>query len=218
MLQVDETEVAERIFKLKNRRSTQPCDLPSKLRKMYPNELATPLANIINSCLSQYHYPKPWKHEWVVPAEKVPNPSVLKHLRKISLTSEFSLIFEGIIKDWIMEDISPNIDKSQFGNQKGTSTEHMVVCMMDKVLQLLDNNNTRSAVIASLIDWSSAFDRQDPTLAIEKFIKLGVRPSLVPILASYLTDRQMQVRYNNAYSDTYSLPGGGPLVGLIKTM
>ena len=186
---------------------------------MYPNELATPLANIINSCLSQYHYPKPWKHEWVVPAEKVPNPSVLKHLRKISLTSEFSLIFEGIIKDWIMEDISPNIDKSQFGNQKGTSTEHMIVCMMDKVLQLLDNNNTRSAVIASLIDWSSAFDRQDPTLAIEKFIKLGVRPSLVPILASYLTDRQMQVRYNDTYSGTYSLPGGGPqgsLVGLIE--
>ena len=206
VLQVDETEVAERIFKLKNRRSTQPCDLPSKLRKMYPSELATPLANIINSCLSQHHYPKPWKHEWVVPAEKVPNPSVLKHLRKISLTSEFSLIFEGIIKDWIMEDISQNIDKSQFGNQKGTSTEHMIVCMMDKVLQLLDNNNTRSAVIASLIDWSSAFDRQDPTLAIEKFIKMGVRPSLVPILASFLTDRQMQVRYNDRYSDTYSLP------------
>jgi hypothetical protein len=106
-----------------------------------------------------------------------------------------------------MEDIGPNIDKSQFGNQKGTITEHMIVCMMDKVLQLLDNNNTRSAVIASLIDWSSAFDRQDPTLAIEKFIKMGVRPSLVPILASYLTDRQMQVRYNDRHSDTYSLPG-----------
>ena len=87
VLQVDETEVAERIFKLKNRRSTQPCDLPSKLRKMYPNELATPLANIINSCLSQYHYPKPWKHEWVVPAEKVPNPSIwrFKHVDDLSV-------------------------------------------------------------------------------------------------------------------------------------
>ena len=63
-----------------------------------------------------------------------------------------------------------------------------------------------------MIDWSSAFDRQDPTLAIEKFIKMGVRPSLVPILASYLTDRQMQVRYNDTYSGTYSLPGVGPQV------
>jgi hypothetical protein len=48
---------------------------------------------------------------------------------------------------------------------------------------------------------------------------VGVRPSLVPILASYLTDRQMRVRYNDRYSDNYSLPGGGPqgsLAGLIE--
>ena len=36
VLQVDENDVAERILKLKNRKSTQPCDLPSKLRKMFP--------------------------------------------------------------------------------------------------------------------------------------------------------------------------------------
>ena len=140
-------------------------------------------------------------------------------MRKISLTSEFSQVFEGFIKDWIMEDIAPNIDVSQYGNQKGTSTEHLVVNLMDKILQLLDNNNTCSAVIASLVDWSSAFDRQDPTLAIEKFIKMGVRPALIPILASSLTDRQMQVRPNNTYSRTHKLPGGGPqgtLVGLIE--
>ena len=177
------------------------------------------MTNIINNCLSQHHYPRPWKHEWVVPAEKVPNPATVKDLRKISLTSEFSLAFEGVIKDWLMEDISPNLDPSQFGNQKGTSTEHMIVCLMDRVLQLLDNNNNKSAVIAALVDWSSAFDRQDPTIAIQKFIKMGVRSSLIPILASYLTDREMQVRYNDSYSGTYSLPGGGPqgsLVGLIE--
>ena len=101
---------------------------------MYPYELAIPVTDIINSCLAQYHYPRPWKHEWVVPAEKVPKPESLKDLRKISLTSEFSLIFEGVMKDWIMEDIPKNIDPSQFGNQKGTSTEHLIVCLVDKVL------------------------------------------------------------------------------------
>ena len=121
-------------------------------------ELAIPLSDIINSCLSEYHYPRPWKHEWVVPAEKINNPVSLKDLRKISLTSECSLIFEGFIKDWILEDIAPKIDISQYGNQKGTSTEHLIVNMMDKILQLLDNNKNCSAVIA--------FDRQGPTLAI----------------------------------------------------
>ena len=219
IFQVDKTDVAERLYKLKCRKSTQPIDLPSQLRKQFPCELSKPLANIINSCLLSYHYPRPWKHEWVVPVEKVRNPTSLKELRKISLTSEFSLIFEGFIKDWILEDIAPNIDTAQYGNQKGTGTEHLVVNMMDKILKLLDNNNTRSAVIASLVDWASAFDRQDPTLAIQKFIKMGVRPALVPILASYLTDRQMQVKHNNTYSSIHKLPGGGPqgtLVGLIE--
>ena len=100
-----------------------------------------------------------------------------------------------------------------------TSTEHLIVKLMDKILRLLDNNTNKSAVIASMLDWSSAFDRQDPTLAIEKFLKMGVRPALIPVLVSYLSNREMQVRYNGAYSSTYRLPGGGPqgtLVGLIE--
>ena len=49
---------------------------------------------------------------------------------------------------------------------------------------------------------------------------MGVRPSVVPILASYLTDRQMQVKFNDTYSGTYKLPGGGPqgtIIGLIES-
>ena len=218
-LQVDQLEVAERIYKLKNRKSTQPIDLPSKIRKESAYELSIPLSDIINSCLKNYHYPKLWKHEWVVPAPKTNNPKVLKELRKISLTSEFSLIFEGILKDWILVDISPKVDRSQYGNQKGTSTEHLLVNLMDRILRLIDQNPNRSAVIATLLDWSSAFDRQDPTLAIKKFLKMGVRPELVPVLASYLKDRQMQVKCNGKYSSTHRLPGGGPqgtLLGLIE--
>ena len=123
------------------------------------------------------------------------------------------------MKEWIMEDISPRIDSAQFGNEKGTSTEHLLVNLMDKILKLIDQHPNKSAVIASMLDWSSAFDRQDPTLAIQKFLQMGVRPALVPILASYLTDREMEVRFNGSSSSTHKLPGGGPqgtLVGLIE--
>ena len=86
------------------------------------------------------------------------------------------------MKDWILEDIAPKIDKSQFGNQKGTSTEHMLVSLMDRILKLIDQNPNRAAVVASMLDWSSAFDRQDPTKGVQKFLSMGVRPALVPIL------------------------------------
>ena len=52
-------------------------------------------------------------------------------------------------------------------------------------------------------------------MAIKKFIKLGVRPSLIPLLASYLTDRKMKVKFNNEVSDFLTLIGGGPQGTLI---
>ena len=62
----------------------------------------------------------------------------------------------------------------------------------------------------TLLDWAAAFDRQDPTIAIQKFIKLGVRPSLIPLLSSYLSDRTMRVKFNGEVSELFNLIGGGP--------
>ena len=111
------------------------------------------------------------------------------------------------------------MDIGQFGGQAGTGTEHMLVCLVDRILRLLDSTTDSTAVIAAMIDWSNAFDRQDPTLAINKFIKLGVRASLIPLLASYLEERKMKVKYNGKLSAEHTLIGGGPqgtLLGLIE--
>ena len=128
-------------------------------------------------------------------------------------------MFEAFIRDWILEDISDNIDVGQFGGQAGTGTEHMMICLVDRILKLLDNKDETLAVIASFVDWANAFDRLDPTIAIEKFIKIGVRPSLIPLLCSYLEDRKMRVRYKGELSEEHTMIGGGPqgtLLGLIE--
>ena len=91
----------------------------------------------------------------------------------------------------------------------------MIVCLVNRVLWLLDRHPDTSAVIAASVDWSAAFDRQDPTLSIKKFIELGVRPTLVPILISYLNERKMKVKFNGSKSETLSLIGGGPQGSLI---
>ena len=65
-------------------------------------------------------------------------------------------------------------------------------------------------IIATCLDWLVAFDHQDPILAIIKFIQLGVRPSLIPLLASYLTDRKIKVKFNGEMSAFLTLIGGGP--------
>ena len=219
--QVDELEVFERLKKLKKTKSTQPIDLPYKLRKEFSPELAAPLADIINSSLQQHVYPTLWKQEWVTPVPKVTSPKTITDLRKISSTSEASKVYEGFLKEWIMEDISPNIDPAQFGNQPGTGTDHMMVAMLDRIILMLDESDGHAAVITALIDWSSAFDRQDPTIAIQKFYNMGVRSSLIPILVSYLQGRKMTVKFGSSVSSVYDLPGGGPqgsLLGGIEYM
>ena len=217
--QVEEYDVYVRINKLKKSKSTLPIDIPERLRRQCSPHLASPLTTIINNCLTKSEYPALWKHEWVTPAPKITDAKLITDLRKISSTSDYSKIFEGFLKDWIMEDVCDNIDIGQYGGQPGIGTEHMIVCLIDRILQLLDTYPDKSAVIAANLDWSAAFDRQDPTLGIDKLIKLGVRASLIPLLVSYLSDRKMQVKFNNEVSELLTLIGGGPqgtLVGGIE--
>ena len=70
--------------------------------------------------------------------------------------------------------------------------------------------NEHTAVIATLCDWSKAFDRTDATLAIKSFQDNGVRSCLIPILISFFEDRKMFVKWHGVISSTKSLPGGGP--------
>ena len=82
--------------------------------------------------------------------------------------------------------------------------------MVDRVKKLLDSTTQPAAVVVSQADWATAFDRIDPTCGILSLIKIGIRPSLIPILASYLSNRKMMVKFNGKLSSPRDLVGGGP--------
>ena len=100
--QVEEYQVFEKLKKLKNTKSTLPIDMPNKLRNEVAVELAKPLTHIINECLSQGRFPALWKHEWISPVPKIPEPLVLKNLRKVVCTSDYNKVLEGFTKDWLL--------------------------------------------------------------------------------------------------------------------
>ena len=192
--QVTEWQVLAKLNKLKNTRSTMDIDIETKLMKEVSVELVTPLTNIITTCLREQKWPQLYKHEKVTPVPKVPKPEVLKDLRKISCTSDYNKLLEGFLKDYILQDIGHNIDLSQYGGKKGVGTEHMLVALVDRILKLLDSHPGKSAVILAGVDWANAFALEDPTKTIQKFISLGLRPSLVPLLADYFCNRKITVR------------------------
>ena len=63
----------------------------------------------------------------VTHAPKVTDPKIIKDLRTISCTSDYSKLYEGFLKDWIMEDVNDNIDIGQFGGQAGMGTEFAIL-------------------------------------------------------------------------------------------
>ena len=79
----------------------------------------------------------------------------------------------------------------------------MIVCMVDRILKLLDTSEGRKAVISSQYDWANAFDRQDPTKTIQKLISMNIRSSLIPILIDFLSGRSMQIKFNSEQSGPY---------------
>ena len=83
-------------------------------------------------------YPALWKKEYVTPVPKVKEPETMKDVRKIACTSDFNKLFQGYLKDILIEDVRPNIDCQQYGGRKKIGTEHMVVAMIYRVLSLLD--------------------------------------------------------------------------------
>ena len=205
-------QVHERINKMKKKKSTIVGDIPWKLIHEFSVELAEPLCHIFNSCSLEGIWPNIWKHEIVTPVPKTYPPQTTEDLRKISGTKNLSKLFESLLSDSIIKDVSQNIDSAQFGNQKGLSTSHYLVKMVHRILTILDSNNQdeKYAVLAHMVDWSKAFDRQDPKLSIESFIRCGVRPTLVPILINFFQERKMTVKWHGLLSTVRDLPGGGP--------
>ena len=81
------------------------------------------------------------KYEYVTPVPKVYPPANTDDLRKISGTKNLSKIYEALLADYMIDDMNPKTDPSQFGNEKGLSIQHYLVKMVHQILTILDSNN-----------------------------------------------------------------------------
>ena len=150
-----------------------------------------------------------WRTEYGVPLQKKPNPENENQLRIISLTSFFSKTFENFIIKWLLEFVGDKIDPKQFGGQKGNSITHYLVEFINFILYNQDMTNPH-AVLALMVDFSKAFNRQNHNILITILSDMGVPRWLLEIVIAFLSERELIVRHKGLNSAKKSLPGGSP--------
>ena len=91
------------------------------------------MTHIINSSLKQGKYPNAWKFEHCNPVpKKIELLKSLNDVRKIASTSDYSMIYEKVQLELLMEDISEKVRKRQFGGD--------IVHLIALILQWLQLN------------------------------------------------------------------------------
>ena len=153
------------------------------------------------------YFPAVWKKAQITPVNKVRSPKLYKDMRPIALTFHLAKISEKIIAHHIKQEL-PHLD-NQYAYTRGLSTTDALVRFSTDITSNLDNKDTIS-VRSLLVDFSKAFDRMRPDLAVSKLLSLNIDRQLVKICMSFLSDRKQQVKVQDSISQLRSSKIGVP--------
>ena len=205
---IDRMTIYNELSKLNLNKASPVNEIPKRLLKEFAYEFSVPLTHIYNLSISSGVFPDRWKTATITPLPKVKDVTEMGELRPVSLTNDLGKILEGLITKVMIADIKDNIDHRQYGNLKGRSTSHYLIYLLDEIHRGLEGKNTIANLV--LIDFRKAFDYVDHNVAIADLIELGCRPSIIPFVSSFLTDRQHRVRYEDAVSPYAPITCGVP--------
>ena len=206
---ISRQKVESKINEAKNTKGGVPGDLPVKLTKEFGPEIARPAAQLFRTIAKSGVWPSRWRTERGIPLKKVSNPETEDDIRIISLTPFLSKVFEKFVVEWLYSFIADKLDVNQYGGKKGTSVNHYLIDLVTFVLYNQDQKEPR-AVLAAMVDFQKAFNRQDHATLIAALAKMGVPGWLLFIVMGFLMDRQLVVAHMGEESGKKYLPGGGP--------
>ena len=121
----------------------------------------------------------------------------------------FSKILERIIYNRLYNHLMKNdiLYSKQFGFQKGHSTQHAIIQLIDQINNNFENNEF---TIGVFIDLSKAFDTVDHRILLKKHIHYGVNGNNIHWFESYLTNRKQFLSFNNRNTNFANITCGVP--------
>ena len=118
-----------------------------------------------------------------------------------------SKVLERCVYDKIIDHISSQLHRLQFGFLKGKSTVSQLFQVWHEIEQMLDNRVQRDAVY---LDFAKAFDKVDHHLLLSKLSTFGISGKLHMWFKGYLSDRYQRVTVLGESSEVLPVLSGVP--------
>ena len=205
---VEESEIMKILNTLKNSAPGADDIKAGPIKHISPH-IVKPLTYICQLSLDQGYFPDELKLSKIIPLYKANDPSLFSNYRPISLLSVFSKIMEKTMYNRIYSYLTKYsiLYAYQFGFQENRSTYMAIICMLEKLVNALENGEFGIGVF---IDFRKAFDTVDHGIILEKLYYYGIRGSAHDWMKSYLSNREQYLVYNETASNAIPVNCGVP--------
>ena len=186
-------ELKEASFSLKTNKSPEYDDINFNVVKKCFGEINEPLKHLFNLSLENGIFPENMKIAKVIPLFKNGDPENITNYRSISVLPCFSKVLERIMYNSLYKYLCEEklLYSKQSGFQKGHSTDHTIVHLVDQIYESFENNNYTLRVF---IDLSKAFDTVDHSILLKNLEMYGVNTTNLTWFASYLNGRKQYIK------------------------
>jgi len=203
-------EVAAILRHLPIQKAPGPDRIPNQALKEAPRRLSVFLSLLFNTIFLTQKFPSSWKKASICMIPKPgKNPVFPQNYRPISLLSTISKVFEKILLTRLRSHAESHnlLPPHQLGFRQQFDTELQLVRVVDKLT--LSSNNF-AYTIRIFLDVEKAFDRVWHRGLISKLIQQRFPDCYVKLIHSYLNNRELQVRYEGAFSESKPIRAGVP--------
>ena len=172
-----------------------------RVKKEFAPWIAGPAADIFNTITRSGEYPRSWVKEYVTPIPKSSLVESLDDLRLISILEDLVKDYNNLVARWIQPIIEKRMDPAQMGGIKGHSITHYLILLFNFIFSHASSKHPAPqtyATIASILDYSKGFTRMSHNQILTRLSDWKTPGWLLKVIASYLTDRKMIVRYKGA--------------------
>lgn len=205
-------DVSKTLNSLKSRKVGGLNQIPAFIYKILEPLILNPLTHIINLSLRSCKFPDIWKKALVIPIHKGGDPKHPSNYRPISLLPILSKVLEKILSSQIRDylDTHELLNTRQFGFRNRTSTDQLLLQIVDKIRHLIANKNSRFATLAAL-DVKKAFDCINHSLLVSKLGKnFSFNDDACSLMNNYLTNRMQAMKINGKLSNRKPVLTGVP--------